>query len=309
MGIDSSDMAKELGISYSRYKLIENGDVKMPTKLMDKFNEIVNKGSNNHKLERLENEKVVNDFWNEMSEPLGTYGDYKLKEKMKEFNIKTFAELGKLVNIGGANLSHYLKLRDKAPYSAKNRIYLFFQDELNIQPTEKNTTKMRNPNAGRMCHNKELIDWYNDFDMNKFMEDNQLNCRDLAKKAGLSISSIQRMASKRIKLPSEKTISIIKNYVDSVSKINEEKVVIEDTTIDEFIKDSENYVVMQTVNNENKIVKEEHNTSNVENKYKNELDEINEIIDIYKGKMQELEIRAKVCEEVLKVINEIRNEG
>ena len=37
-GLAPSDMAKELGINYKKYNLRENGVVKMPKNLIDKFN-------------------------------------------------------------------------------------------------------------------------------------------------------------------------------------------------------------------------------------------------------------------------------
>ena len=43
IGFDA-DMAKELGVEYNKYKAIERGEIKMPSKLMDKFNEIINRG-------------------------------------------------------------------------------------------------------------------------------------------------------------------------------------------------------------------------------------------------------------------------
>ena len=53
-GLTRADMAKELGVEYNKYKAMERGEIKMPSKLMDKFNEIINKGKNVHTLERLD---------------------------------------------------------------------------------------------------------------------------------------------------------------------------------------------------------------------------------------------------------------
>lgn len=74
-------MAKELGIDYVRYDLIEKGRVKMPTKLIDTFNEIINRGKTTHSLSKIVNEQTVNDFWDEIStNSSNKYGDYKLKK-------------------------------------------------------------------------------------------------------------------------------------------------------------------------------------------------------------------------------------
>ena len=101
-GLAPSDMAKELGINCKKYSLIENGVVKMPKNLIDKFNEIVSKGKNENTLERLNNEQVVNDFWNDMKTKVD--GQYNLKRRMKEFNIDTFRELASLTGISNSNI-------------------------------------------------------------------------------------------------------------------------------------------------------------------------------------------------------------
>ena len=120
VGLAPSDMAKELGIDCKKYSLIENGVVKMPKNLINKFNEIVNKGKNEHTLERLHNEQIVTDFWNEMKTK--TDGTYNLKKKMAEFNIDTFRELAKLIGVSNSNISHYLHADWEAPYDFKNTI-------------------------------------------------------------------------------------------------------------------------------------------------------------------------------------------
>ena len=60
--IAPSDVAKELGLSYRRYTLIEKGIIKMPNDLINKFNEVINRGLNINKLDQLNNEQIVNEY-------------------------------------------------------------------------------------------------------------------------------------------------------------------------------------------------------------------------------------------------------
>ena len=131
-GLNRSDVAKMLGVSYERYILIEKGLVKMPSNLIDKFNAIINKGKNENKLNKLENDKKVNDYidWL-LSKDLN--GNSNLSNKMSEFNISTQKELGVLLGYAdGTCISQLKQNKDNVAYDFKNRIYDFFKDELNI---------------------------------------------------------------------------------------------------------------------------------------------------------------------------------
>lgn len=334
-GLAQSDMAKELGIDYKKYNLIENGVVKMPSKLIDKFNEIVNKGENNHKLERLNNEQIVNEFWDEISQSTGKYGDYKLKEKMKEFNIDTFSELGQLLNISSSNLSHYLKSSKKTPYDIKNRVYLFFQDELNIQPPKeksavakktviKTEKKKGTRGSAKQCHNQELIDYYNSLDLGAFIKEHNMTAQGLAREIGLHQDSIRRMITKETSIPSEKTIVKIKNFMEKYNKstvanyyqvepITETECVTTtastldgETQIiyDEFISPELKKCDEKPVENTEKC----DNAEDIKQKYLQEIEENNFIIETYRDIINKLTVRNKVCEEVLSVIDELRGE-
>ena len=136
-GLTRADMAKELGVEYNKYKAIERGEIKMPNKLMDKFNEIINRGKNVHKLEQLDKQIDIDAFWNEVTTKEGQ--QYKLVEKMKDFNIETYKELGLLLGYkDGSIFSTRLAHPEEAPIEFKTKLYNFFQDELNRQlPKEK----------------------------------------------------------------------------------------------------------------------------------------------------------------------------
>lgn len=136
-GLNRSDVAKMLGVSYERYILIEKGLVKMPSNLIDKFNAIINKGKNENKLNKLENDKKVNDYidWLLSND---SNGNSNLSNKMSEFNISTQRELGILLGYAdGTCISQLKQNKDNVAYDFKNRIYDFFNDELNIQPKKE----------------------------------------------------------------------------------------------------------------------------------------------------------------------------
>lgn len=134
-GLSQSDMAKELGIPCVKYEQIERGEIKMPKRLIDKFNEIISRGNNIHSLEKLEHEREVNEYIDWLSK-----NDH-LKLEMDRFNISTRNELGQLLGYKGGSIISKLfsgKFADAYAYDLKNKIYLFFHDELNMQPKKLN---------------------------------------------------------------------------------------------------------------------------------------------------------------------------
>lgn len=92
------EVANYLGISYDRYCLIERGDVKMPTRLLDKFNEIMNKSKGETIVDRINREQEVNKWWKEVSkrEKWGTYG---IDKYLKEFNIDNLKRIRDVTRI------------------------------------------------------------------------------------------------------------------------------------------------------------------------------------------------------------------
>lgn len=133
VGLSQSDMARELGIPCVKYEQIERGEIKMPKRLIDKFNEIISRGNNIHSLEKLEHEREVNEYIDWLSK-----NDY-LKLEMDRFNISTRNELGQLLGYkGGSIISKLFSGKFANAYDLKNKIYLFFHDELNMQPKKLN---------------------------------------------------------------------------------------------------------------------------------------------------------------------------
>ena len=135
VGLSQSDMARELGIPCVKYEQIERGEIKMPKRLIDKFNEIITRGNNIHSLEKLEHEREVNEYIDWLSK-----NDH-LKLEMDRFNISTRNELGQLLGYKGGSIISKLfsgKYANGYAYDLKNKIYLFFHDELNMQPKKLN---------------------------------------------------------------------------------------------------------------------------------------------------------------------------
>ena len=298
-GLAKSDMAKELGIDYKKYNLIENGVVKMPSKLIDKFNEVVNKGKNEHMLNRLDSERVVNEFWDEMTTKVNN--QYKLKEKMKEFNIITYGELAKLLGVSYSNLSHYLTGHTKTGYDFKNKLYLFFQDELNIQAPKKNNIKGKGPQgSNKQCHDPELLEWFEKTDLKALVAKHGLKYEQIAKDTGMHVSCVSRNIRKdRNMVPSTKTLTSLKEYFDKLENVEENKNV--SIAFEEFVSEA----IEETPQKE-----EQNNTDvyDVIERYHREIDEIDDCLETYEKMLQDLSNRRKVCVEVLKVIEEIRGE-
>ena len=154
-GMTCADMAKELGVEYKKYKAIERGEIKMPNKLMDRFNEIINRGKNVHKLEQLNKQIDIDAFWNEVIIKEGK--EYKLKEKMKDFNIETYKELGLLLGYkDGSIFSFRLAHPEEAPIEFKTKLYNFFQDELNRQLPKEKTKSVNKKNKKTMKKIEEM---------------------------------------------------------------------------------------------------------------------------------------------------------
>lgn len=301
-GLASSDMAKELGIDCKKYSLIENGVVKMPKNLMDKFNEIVSKGKNEHMLNRLDSERVVNEFWEEMTTKVNN--QYKLKERMKEFNIVTYGELAKLLGVSYSNLSHYLTGHTKTGYDFKNKLYLFFQDELNIQVPKKNNVKGKSSQgSNKQCHDPELLEWFEKTDLKALVLKHGLKYEQIAKDTGMHVSCVSRNIRKdRNMVPSTKTLTSLKEYFDRLENVEEDKNV--SIAFEEF-------VMPELEKCEETPQKEEQNNTDVYDvieRYHREIDEIDDCLETYEKMLQDLSNRRKVCVEVLKVIEEIRGE-
>ena len=179
-GLSQSDMAKELGIPCVKYEQIEKGEIKMPKRLIDKFNEIISRGNNIHSLEKLEHEREVNEYIDWLSK-----NDH-LKLEMDRFNISTRNELGQLLGYkGGSIISKLFSGKFAGAYDLKNKIYLFFHDELNMQPKK----------SKKQISNKQISDKQKllTSKLKKYCEAYGLTQRELSKQMCISQPTINRI--------------------------------------------------------------------------------------------------------------------
>lgn len=217
VGLSQSDMARELGIPCVKYEQIERGEIKMPKKLIDKFNEIITRGNNIHSLEKLEHEREVNEYIDWLIK------DDHLKLEMNMFNISTRNELGKLLGYKDGTILSKLfsgKYANGYCYDLKNKIYLFFHDELNMQPKKLN----------KQISNKQKSITSK---LKKYCETYGLTQSELSKQMCMSLPTINRLL-KETRIVGNSTLSKIDIFLknkgfnnDCVESTVEEKSVPE----------------------------------------------------------------------------------
>lgn len=205
VGLSQSDMARELGIPCVKYEQIERGEIKMPKRLIDKFNEIISRGNNIHSLEKLEHEREVNEYIDWLSK-----NDH-LKLEMDRFNISTRNELGLLLGYKGGSIISKLfsgKFADAYAYDLKNKIYLFFHDELNMQPKK----------SKKQISNKQISDKQKllTSELKKYCECYGLTQRELSKQMCMSQPTINRILMET-QIVSNSTLNKIDTFLKSES--------------------------------------------------------------------------------------------
>lgn len=213
--ISRSDMANMLGVNYSFYSAIEKGSVKMPLNLIDKFNEIINRGKENE-ITGIENKVKADEFWEQMHQKDET-GRWELINKMHEFNIDRLEDLVNLLGYKSVGtIYNYLQGRNPVGDEFKKRLYNFFSNEMNIQipkreqkpkPTYKINNEPRKANA-------KLDRYYEKTDFKKLMKENNITNVDIANALGVHNSTISNATCKKYK-PSYRIIQGVKDYLDN----------------------------------------------------------------------------------------------
>ena len=304
-GLSRTDMANELGLNYKYYNAIEKGDVKMPSNLIDKFNEIINRGKQNE-LTNVENNVKADEFWNTVKQKKPD-GGYVLTDKMHDFNIPNMNELVKLLGYKSAGtVWNYLQGRNPAGAEFKKRLYNFFNNELNIQiPTKVVGSGKKHPKRVREpIVNKELDKYFNETDFKKLLKDNGITNVQIAAAIGVHNSTVSNMTSKKFK-PSYKVMADVKEYLDKA--LAKEEPVVDEPLIYPEIPTIETPKLEPKELVPNYFEEEKKSEpSAVIRRYENELTEIDNVLEMYKSKMKDLEIRKKICVEVLNAINEYR---
>lgn len=326
-GLSKSDIAKELELDYERYDAIERGDLKMPSKLLDKFNSIIHRGIEN-KIISEGNSKVADEFWEEVSKKTGDKkGEYVLADKMKEFNISSYRQLSKLLGYNSTSLiAGYLTGYRVVSGEFKKRLYNFFSDENNIQiPTKK--VKRAKPirddkrrNGVRKINSdftkteiKELDDFYKNTDFKKILVDNGLLGKDVCKQIPMDKGYFSHLCNKKCK-PSYFLLRKVKECfnnltttadteIAAVERPKEELPTFEMPDLPELVNYDEPSNTVE-LEEENEIEK----VPSVISRYASELNDITELMHEYQTKLNELEIRRKTCIEVLDAISDAMDE-
>ena len=216
--ITKIDMANALGLNYSFYSAIEKGSVKMPLNLIDKFNEIINRGKENE-IERVQNDIDSTKFWEEVKQK-NSNGNYVLFDKMKEFNINSLKELAELLGYSSTGtIYNYLQERNPVGKEFMKRLYSFFSDETNIQIPRKVVGKSETGKKRivEKAVNPKLDRYYEKTDFRKILKDYNITNKQIAEAVGVDNSVISRLTSRNYK-PSYKIIQSVKDYLDSVTK-------------------------------------------------------------------------------------------
>lgn len=310
-GLSKTDMANELGLNYEFYNAIEKGDVKMPSNLIDKFNEIINRGKQNE-LTSAKNNIDADNFWEEVKQQ-DEDGTYVLIKKMREFNVSSLKELAELLGYKSVGtIYNYLQGRNTVGPEFKKRLYNFFSNELNIQiPTkvvgksETGTKRRREPVV-----NKKLDNYYNKTDFKKILKEHKITNRQIANAIGVHDSTISIMVTKKCK-PSYKVIETVKKYLDNILAqpiVDEPLIYPEIPQVEVKLPEIPSVNVKELVPNYFEEEKKQELNGVVE-RYEKELNEIDDVIQMYNNKIKNLEIRKKICVEVLNVIDELNRIG
>lgn len=292
-GLERSDVANLLGIDYKRYESIERGIVKMPKNLIDKFNEIVNRDKGENKIQQLNREQVVEEFWNEIKG-----NRQKLLEKMKEFNIATYKELAILLGYKeGSTISNYINGNIPCSYDFKNKLYSFFENELNIQ--EPKTKVINKPISKTTKEEKELIEWYEKFDVKAWVTEKGMSIKECGRVIGMPETTFYYLANKKFKSdrgPSLVNVEKVKNFIENYSVTNNvvtltpEEHREEKTPIDEKIKQLETQL-QYNYELETGLSVEPSNKEKLITKYSDKLDAMNKEEEYLLGNLRNIEIQ------------------
>ena len=245
-GLTRSEVANYLEVDYERYILWEQGELEMPSKYIDKFNELIHRAKKDHNIDRMNHEREVNEWWEEMRQK-DENGKYKLNEVAKQFNFKTTRDLSEKIGFKKNSISFFLS-HGEVSYDKKDRMYTFLHNELNIQPPTKQNTTQRIINKGSKTPAKgELLNWYKSIDLKQWIINNGLSIKKFANLCGISPTGMFYIVNPPTRKynPTEKNLIKIKNYIDSLEENKEEKIekpIIEEDVIEEINEPKEEFI-------------------------------------------------------------------
>lgn len=235
-GLTQSDMATELGLSTTRYKAIEKGLVKMPKDLIDKFYNIIETKTNSFEI--MNKREYIEDWFSKLLNEEEN-GKTMFKNLMTKFNVTNMKELGQCIGYkDGSYIGHCLNGDCNVPYSFKNKLYNFFNDEKNIQiPTNKpKTTKEKTEVVVTNSEEDKLLEWFNNFDLSGFLKINNITINIIYSNTGIHPSTLNNILNGTMKY--KPRLSMLKRLHDYVTGFNKEKVLesneekIVETTVD-----------------------------------------------------------------------------
>lgn len=170
-------VARELGIDYDKYLLIEKGKIALESDLLDKFMKIVEpKNARGIKFNRFQK---INDLKKKSK-------DGKLKEMMTSRGY-TGTKLAEAIGVSDSEISRclrYGKHSKKINEDTLERIYDFLSNPINTYVEKTNVEKVKGKN--NLTEEEKAI-------VNKFMEDNNLSREQLAKKIGYVRSTVDNL--------------------------------------------------------------------------------------------------------------------
>ena len=312
-----SDVANYLGIDYDRYELIERGKVKMPKNLINKFNELMNKQKGEVEIDQLNREQIVNEWWDKVRVKKGK-GKYGLTEYLDKFNIRNLSQLAELMGYNN-KLAIQQKLNNYGNYTIdynfKNRLYSFFENELNIQPIENKKLKYSTKRTYT-----EDEEWLSHFDIKSYLKDNGISHVVFANMVGISDKTISSMLF-RINTSSvrESTVKPIINWykatpaaheyfypntvINTLGKFKEDKTIkkASETVVKELKEKVSNNTRDKTLSNVDTLIE----------KYNNKIDKnlkqceaLNNCINEYTEKIKELRAKLNIIEKENSVYKE-----
>ena len=151
--------------------------------------------------------------------------------------------------------------------------------------------------------NKKLDRYYEKTDFKKILKDHKITNVQIANAIGVHNSNVSNMTCKKFK-PSYRVIENVKNYLDNILA---EPIVVEPQFPEIPTIEVPKLEPKELVPNYFEEEKKETTANNVVDRYTNELDEIEDVIAMYREKIKDLEIRKKICVEVLSAIKELNS--
>ncbi len=280
-GLGISYIAEKLGITYTQYVDIEKGERKMPSRLIDKFNEIINKGNNELKIEKMDKEKEINDWFEEVT----SNNCIELKRLMANFNIDSYRQLSKLLEYNNSStISIYINNIRNAPFSFKSRLYLFFKDELNIQKKKQKVKKAKTIQPRR----EDLLDFYNNFDFKKWLEDNNISIKHFASQVNIPATTAYYFVN-HVSNPTDRTIAIFKNAIENYKGAQDKTSNLSKKVVAQTDESFKNKLIEKYNNKIDNIEKEVVEVTEKIATLQDKLKEINEKKNIYQEIIAELE--------------------